>query len=41
MIEGDLSNRSQKMIREWAQGYQKDLKTIWETQNFQKLTGLE
>jgi hypothetical protein len=41
MIEGDLPNRAQKMITEWANLYKKDLLEMWETQNFKNLPGLE
>ncbi len=41
MIEGDLPNRAQKMITEWANLYKNDLLEMWETQNFKNLPGLE
>ena len=41
MIEGDLPNRAQKMIKEWGKMYQDDLLELWETQKFKKLPGLE
>ncbi len=41
MIEGDLSNRAEKMIREWASGYKNDLLEMWKTKEFKKLPGLE
>ena len=41
MIEGDLPKRSQKMIREWAAGYQNDLTEMWNSQEFRNLPGLE
>ena len=41
MIEGDLPNRAQKMIIEWANLYKNDLLEMWETQNFKNLPGLE
>jgi len=41
MIEGDLPNRAQKMVKEWAKIYQDDLLELWETQKFKKLPGLE
>jgi len=41
MIEGDLPQRAQKMIREWAEKYKSDLIEIWKTQKFKKLPGLE
>jgi hypothetical protein len=41
MIEGDLPQRAQKLVKEWASGYRKDLKRMWQTQEFKKLPGLE
>ena len=41
MIEGDLPNRAQRMVKEWAELYKKDLLEMWETQKFKKLPGLE
>lgn len=41
MIEGDLPNKAQSLIKEWAKQYQKELLNIWETQNFKKLPPLE
>ena len=41
MIEGDLSNRAYKLVREWAEKYQDDLMEMWNTKLFKKLEGLE
>ena len=41
MIEGDLPNRAQRMVKEWAELYKKDLLGMWETQEYKKLPGLE
>lgn len=41
MIEGDLSDRSQKLVVEWAAKYQNDLLAIWNGQFFKQLPGLE
>jgi len=41
MMEGDLPQRAQKMIRKWAEKYKSDLKEIWKSQKFKKLPGLE
>ncbi len=41
IIEGDLPNRAQKMVLEWAALYQKDLLQMWTTQEFQKLPPLK
>ncbi len=40
MIEGDLPQRAQKLVKEWASGYQEDLDRMWKTQEFKKLPGL-
>ena len=41
VIEGDLPARARKLVIEWAEKYQSELKTIWETQEFKKLPPLE
>ncbi len=41
MIEGDLPQRSKRLIIEWAKKYQKELIKMWKTQKFIKLPGLE
>ena len=41
VIEGDLPPRARKLVVEWAENYQTELKTIWETQKFKKLPPLE
>ena len=41
MIEGDLPNRAQKMIKEWADHYRDDLLEMWKTQKFKNLPGLD
>ena len=41
IIEGDLPNRAQEMVVDWAQMYQKDLLAMWETQEFRKLPPLK
>ena len=41
VIEGDLPDRARKLVSEWAQAYQKELKQIWESQEFRKLPPLE
>jgi hypothetical protein len=41
MIEGDLPNRAQRMVKEWAELYKNDLLDMWKTQEFKKLPGLE
>ena len=41
MIEGDLPNKALSMVAEWMKLYQKELMTIWNTQEFTKLPPLE
>ncbi len=41
MIEGDLPQRAERLAREWAQKYQRDLLEMWQTQQFRQLPGLE
>jgi len=41
LIEGDLPQKAQNLVKEWAQINQKQLLGIWETQNFTKIKPLE
>ena len=41
MIEGDLPNRAQRLVREWAEQYQSELQRMWDTQEYIQLPGLE
>lgn len=41
LIEGDLPQKAQNLVKEWAQINQKQLLEIWETQNFTKIKPLE
>jgi len=41
LIEGDLPNRAERMIKEWGQLYQQELLDMWRTQQFRQLPGLE
>ncbi len=41
MIEGDLPQRAQRLVREWAEQYRNELQLMWETQDYNKLPGLE
>jgi hypothetical protein len=41
VIEGDLPNRAEKMVMEWATLYQQDLRQMWESQEFRKLPPLK
>ncbi len=41
MIEGDLPDRAERLVKEWAQLYQRELLEMWRTQQFRQLPGLE
>jgi hypothetical protein len=41
LIEGDLPARAIRMVKEWAGQYQAELLTMWQTQEFKKLPGLD
>jgi hypothetical protein len=41
MIEGDLPKRAKNLVVEWANIHQRELKRMWETQEFRKLPPLE
>ncbi len=41
MIEGDLPQRAERLVREWASRYRSDLQEMWRTQKFRQLPGLE
>ena len=41
MIEGDLPNRAARLVREWGERYKSELQTMWDTQEFHQLPGLE
>ncbi len=41
VLEGDLPNRAEKLVMEWAALYQKDLLQMWSNQEFRKLPPLK
>jgi len=41
MIEGDLPARAQRLVREWADRYRNELLSMWQTQEYRQLPGLE
>ncbi len=41
IIEGDLPQRAERLVREWGQRYQRDLLEMWRSQQFKQLPGLE
>ena len=40
MIEGDLPQRAERLVREWASRCRSDLQEMWRTQKFRQLPGL-
>jgi len=41
MLEGDLPARAHRLVREWAEQYQRELLDMWARQEFRQLPGLE
>ncbi|MEZ0537100.1 DUF4160 domain-containing protein [Caldicellulosiruptoraceae bacterium PP1] len=41
MIEGDLPNRAQELVIEWASMYKDELQKMWETKTLKKLEPLK
>ena len=41
MIEGDLSARCQKLVKEWGAQYKNELLSMWQNNEFKQLPGLE
>ena len=41
MFEGDLSNRIQKLVKEWGEQYKDELLLMWENKELKKLPPLE
>ena len=41
MTEGDLPNRAQRLVKEWAGLYKEELSKMWSEQKFKRLPGLE
>ncbi len=41
MIEGDLPSRAQRLVKEWASQHQQELLSMWNTNEFKRLPGLE
>ena len=41
MIEGDLSNRVQKLVKEWGDQYKEELMQMWDSKTLKKLPPLE
>ena len=41
MIEGDLSNRIQKLVKEWGDPFKDDLMQMWDNKTLKKLPPLE
>ena len=41
MLVGDLPNKAQKLIKEWAKAYQADIQLMWDSQSVTTLPPLE
>ena len=41
MIEGELPQRAQRLVRDWATQHQSAMLEMWKTQKFEQLPGLE
>ena len=41
MIEGDLPQRAQRLVRDWGETYQDELLRMWNENEFRQLPGLE
>jgi len=41
MMEGDLPPRAQRLVKDWAGQYQRELLEMWNAQEFRQLPGLE
>lgn len=41
MIEGDLPQKAQDLVKEWLEKYKDDLQEMWNTQNIRKLPPLK
>lgn len=41
VLEGDLPNRAEKMVVEWANRHKTELLSMWRNQNFHQIPGLE
>lgn len=41
IIDGCLPKTARSLVRKWAEDHQEELKEIWETQNFHKISPLE
>ena len=41
MLEGDLPSRAQRLVKEWAAQYQKELLDMWNRNEYKQLPGLE
>lgn len=41
MIEGDLPQRAQRLVLDWAERYKGELEQMWKTQDYKTLPGLE
>ena len=41
MLEGDLPNKAQELVREWLSTHREELQTMWDTQTITRLPPLD
>ena len=41
LLEGDLPNKALSMVREWMDLHRDELQSMWETQDFKEIPGLD
>lgn len=41
LMEGDLPLRAQNLVKDWAKKYKNELLSMWQTNEFKQLPGLE
>ena len=41
MLEGDLPNKAQELVREWLSAHREELQTMWDTQTITRLPPLD
>ena len=41
MLEGDLPNKAEKLVREWASEYQDEIMEMWNSKSLKKLNPLK
>ena len=41
LLEGDLPNKALSMVREWIDLHKDELQSMWDTQDFKEIPGLD